>query len=601
MTYQFDKLREHYLRAKMLITLYLSNNRFFILIFSLITLPAILGLIYIKFFGVNVVFWDQWELIPLLEKLYIGTLSPMDLFAQHNEHRLIFPRIIMLIIAYLTHYNTVIEMYFSWIFAAITLALMFKMYTLDFGNSTFALMKFIPIAWIMFSFRQFENILWGWQIQIYLSVLGFVASIYMLEKSEKINYSFLISIFGGIVSTFSFMNGLIVWPVGLIFIILSKMKNKRVFTIAWALIGILVWSIYFYNWTKPSYHPSLSFAEENPISGITYLITNVGAPLAFEQSYALLIGIILVISIVILILIMIKNRLITKNAKWLSFILFSLMTSLALTIGRSGFGVEQALSSRYVTFTSLGIVGLYLIIVSLYNNSIKNIKNQKYAILYWTIISIIFVGIIFGYVGGMKIGKYVSASRELMVNNLHNYKWTNDESLKQMYPDSDVVKERAKILDKYKLNVFYSTSASNISNQLYDWNLLKRVQGGIMWIDGINNKQYDTERFLNVDMEKEQFVSISGWAADDRVKDGSVKAYLVFHGGKEEIIIPTAKTIRPDVADYFRVESYIQSGWSATISSKQFKAQCYNISLRIPRANGEEYYELNGKNPICFS
>lgn len=592
------KLREYYRHAKISITSYLSNNWFFILILCLITLPAILGLIYIKLFGVNVVFWDEWEVVILLKKLYMGTLSPMDLFAQHNEHRFFFPNIITLIIAYLTHYNTVSEMYFSWILVVATSVIMFKMYILDFGNSTSTLMKFIPIAWIMFNFRQYENILMGYNINIYLSVFGFVTSIYMLEKSKKVNYNFLIAIFGGIVSAFSSINGLLFFPVGLIFIILSKMKNKRVFAVAWSLIGVLVWSIYFYNWTKPSYHPSLSFAEKNMIISIKYLIINIGSPLSSEQSYALLIGIILVISIAILILIMIKNNLIFKNVKWLLIILFSLMGSIAITIGRSGFGLEYALSSRYVTFTSLGIVGVYSIIVSLYNNSIKN---QKYNILYWTIISIIFMGIISGYVGGMKIGKDVLVSREVMANNLLNYKWVNNESLKQMYPDPDVVRERAKILEMYKLSVFYSTTSNNRLNQSSEWNSLKRAPGGIMWIDGINNKQYDTEHSLNVDMEKEQFVIISGWAADDKVKDGSVKAYLVFHGGKDEIIIPTAKTIRPDVADYFQVESYIQSGWSATISSKQFKAQCYNISLRILRANGEEYYELNGKNPICFS
>ncbi|MBU4222848.1 MAG: hypothetical protein KKA10_14760 [Euryarchaeota archaeon] len=568
----------------------------------LIILPAILGLIYIKLFGVNVVFMDQWALVPLIEKLYTGTLSLSDLFAQHNEHRLFFPRIVMLILAYLTHFNTIAEMYFSWILAVITLALIFKMYLSDFGNSTYALIKFVPIAWIMFSFRQFENILWGWQIQIYLSVLGFVASIYMLEKSEKINYNFLIAIFCGIVSTFSFMNGLIVWPVGLTFIIFSKTKNNRVLTIVWALIGLIVWSLFFYNWTKPSYTPFLSFAEKNPFIGLTYIITNIGAPLAFEQTYAFLFGIVLVISIAIaiLILIMIKNKLVNKNAKWLSFILFSIMTSLALTIGRSGFGVEQALSSRYVTFTSLGIVGLYLIVMNLYNKFTKNIKSPKSVILFWMIVSIIFVGIIAGYIEGMKIGKNELVSRELMASNLIDYKWTDNESLKQMFPSADLVKAYAKILDRYKLNVFHSISASNGSNQLYDWNQLKRVQGGIMWIDTINERQYIEESFANIDTEKEQFVRLRGWAVDDKAKDGTVKSYLIFENGNDEITIPTAKTIRPDVAEHFGVESYIQSGWSGTIFTKDFKSQCYNISVRIKRTNVKEYYELLGEKPICF-
>ena len=605
MTIQYNQLMEGYYFAKRRTTQLLINKYVSILILFLIILPAILGLIYIKLFSTNVVFWDQWFLVPLIEKLYSGTLSLYDLFAQHNEHRLIFPRIIMLIIAYITNYNTVIEMYFAWILAVITLALMLKMYTQDFGNSTSSLMKFVPIAWIMFSFRQYENILWGWQIQIYLAVLGFVVSIYMLEKSEKKHHYFFIAILSGIVSTFSFMNGLFVWPVGFIFIILSKMKHKKVFIIAWALTGLIVCIAFFYNWVKPSYHPSLSFVEENPVIGLKFLIINIGSPLAFEQSQALLMGIALVISMIVILHLIIKNRLINKNAKWISFILFSLMTSLALTIGRSGFGVGQALASRYVTFTMLGIVGLYLITLDIYNKKIKIVRSLNFAILYWMIVSVIFIGIIIGYTGGIKMGEIEIASRGLIVNDLINYKWVDDENLRQIFPNSDVVRfnrtqfsEYARILEKYKLNVFYSTKASNLSNQSYDWNLLKRVKGGIMSIDIINKKEYIDS--VNGNIVKEQVISMNGWAVDDKAKDGTVKTFLVFSDENEEVIFPTAKIIRSDLADSFNIESYITSGWSATVSTKQFKDQCYDISLRIVRANGKEYYELSGNRSICW-
>lgn len=143
----------------------------------------------------------------------------------------------------------------------------------------------------------------------------------------------------------------------------------------------------------------------------------------------------------------------------------------------------------------------------------------------------------------------------------------------------------------------------SIQNGSYpaDWHTLKRVEGGIMAIDTVGKKLYAQESStINVNKGINQFVDISGWAADELNKDGGVKTFLVFKGGNEEIVLPTKKTDRPDVASYFGVKSYEQSGWSTTISSKEFKAQCYNISLRILKANGKEYYELNGGKPICF-
>ena len=50
-------------------------------------------------YAVVVPYLDQWELVPLLEKTYHGELTFHDLWAQHNEHRLIFPQIIMLLLA----------------------------------------------------------------------------------------------------------------------------------------------------------------------------------------------------------------------------------------------------------------------------------------------------------------------------------------------------------------------------------------------------------------------------------------------------------------------------------------------------------------------
>jgi len=51
-------------------------------------------------------------MIPLIEKMYNGTLSFSDLLAQHNENRILFPRVVMLSIGSITRYNTIAEMFF---------------------------------------------------------------------------------------------------------------------------------------------------------------------------------------------------------------------------------------------------------------------------------------------------------------------------------------------------------------------------------------------------------------------------------------------------------------------------------------------------------
>src|SRR3954469_12330383 len=59
---------------------------------------------------VDVPFADQWTLVSVLDHFYAGTLSFHDLWSQHNEHRLLFPRLIMLGLAIASGWNTHYEM-----------------------------------------------------------------------------------------------------------------------------------------------------------------------------------------------------------------------------------------------------------------------------------------------------------------------------------------------------------------------------------------------------------------------------------------------------------------------------------------------------------
>ena len=59
-------------------------------------------------------FWDEWNgTAPLFEKMAAGTLGVADFFAQHNEHRILFPRLIFFGLGRLTHWNIRAELFVS--------------------------------------------------------------------------------------------------------------------------------------------------------------------------------------------------------------------------------------------------------------------------------------------------------------------------------------------------------------------------------------------------------------------------------------------------------------------------------------------------------
>lgn len=456
-----------------------SNSNFrvsFYFVISLIILPIILDIIYIKFYGVNVPFWDEWGFIPVIDKFYNNNLSFNDLFAQNNEHREFFVRIIMLISMYFTHYNTVAEMYISCGIASLTLFILFILYKQRFGLSLASLIGFIPVSWLLFDFRQFDNILMGWTIHIYLAVFGLILSIFSLKNTKKIDGMFILAILGGVISSFSFLTGLVIWPLGFLLILASK-ANKILLGVLWSLAGIITSYLYFHNWVRPGQTPSILYSIENPLNGIAYMFIYIGSIfvmhihndihiygatisgallLTFVLLASFVFGILIVSATIISVGLIIKNGLLEETSEWIALIAFSFASAIITTIGRAGFGLEQALASRYATLSLLALIGLYLIALKL--NSIGNIN---YKILYKTVLCFIVLGLIFGYSSGILSGEKISESREKIAFSVLHFTNASDESLSCAYPNPGFVRDCAAILKKYKLNVFYENSLSD--------------------------------------------------------------------------------------------------------------------------------------------
>ena len=89
---------------------------------TLVAVAAVLALLHlirlVALHGVDVPFWDQWELVPLLSALDGGTLTFGELWAPHNEHRILIPQLLMLGLASVSAWNTWLERIASLVMAS---------------------------------------------------------------------------------------------------------------------------------------------------------------------------------------------------------------------------------------------------------------------------------------------------------------------------------------------------------------------------------------------------------------------------------------------------------------------------------------------------
>lgn len=563
-----------------------------VIIIALMVTPAVISLLFIRAYGVNVCFWDQWDFIPLLDKMFSGQLSFTDLYAQHNEHRIFFPRLIMLLLGLITHYNNVAEMYFSWFLLCLINCLLLRIYTRSFGVTQGALAKFIPVVWLIFSLRQWENLLWGFEIAWFMVVLFLLLSLYLLGTSRSVGWRFALSVASAVVCSFSSAQGLLIWPIGLIQILWiwwsqgkrAKWLYLKIISI-WCLIGIFIYIAYFAGYTKPSHHPSLLYFMYHPFSSLGYLMVSIGSPLAVDTYTAAAMGILLLVAYIYVLVYAIKSDSQTQSVMTfpLCLVSFSLLTAGILVMTRSGFGVGQAFSSRYTTVTALGIVGLYLAILQL-KVKYQNLK----PFLFGLVLSLMTLGIIASYSHAiMSDGKSVRAHRSQAAYYLSTFEFQSDENLAQLYPNPQVAKERTEILKKYKLNVFASPR--------FEPENLTLVEGTtLFYIDTINGRQPAQQGSRTIiDGQQEKTITVSGWAVDQKAGQAAGGVFINVDGQKD---IPAFYGgDRPDVADHFKTPNYRFSGFSASFATSSLGKGQHSMSFKIVTADKSGYYQPDGK------
>ncbi len=421
---------------------------------TLIVLPAVIELVYIQRFAVNVPFWDEWLFVPLLRTFrQHGDWLPLAWDAL-NEHRMLFPKLLFLALSQASNWNVVIEMYLSWLMAVGSLLGLGLLYI---KTSSRSLWRFVPVAWLIFSLGQYENILYGMQMAFYLYALAIIWAVYFL--SVKSYRSIILAAGCGIVASLSFSSGLLIWPVGLLCLAAIRAGKKQM--LIWGILGIIVIAIYFFGYVAPP-HPTGSTTLSQLLTTLAFLSANVGAPLGGgDLNWSLIAGIYLLILFVVFLI----NRLIlrkrgakTEEADFTlgSLVLLSLLSSGAITFGRAGYGLESALSSRYTTLTSLGVIGIYLLLSRQGQEqaagSHSNWLGAKW--LSYTLLPAILIGLVLTNLFGIKLGIIMYEAKLRMEYTLQPYELQSDSALATLYAYPSSVRIHATYLKDEQLNVF---------------------------------------------------------------------------------------------------------------------------------------------------
>jgi hypothetical protein len=325
-------------------------------------------LVAIVTYGRNVPFWDEWVLVPMFQKAEEGTLDFDDFWGQHNEHRPLIPKAWDFGQAYVTDWNLQAELYRNFGIAVLTFLLLLVVMRRTLDRVAYVIAS-IVVSVIFFSPMQWENWMWGWQLEWFLSTLGaagaFWAATFLIDRRPRAGFA--VAVLGALVATFSLGQGMLVWPiVGLV--LLLRGRGWR-WLAAWAVVSIVTFVVYLRGYENPAYHPSKTLFLEKPVEFAEYICLYLGRAFGFETMTGVAAGAVLLLAFCAGLAYVVRHRrdevLRDRAAFWLAAGVLSLGAAVITAVSRLGFGLEQAGSSRYSGMSALFGIATMMVIYAI--------------------------------------------------------------------------------------------------------------------------------------------------------------------------------------------------------------------------------------------
>ncbi|MEL7036936.1 MAG: hypothetical protein AAFO04_15130 [Cyanobacteria bacterium J06592_8] len=608
-----------------------SKSSLILLIFYL--LPILITFGYIIQFGVNIPSYDQWVLPKLFEKIATNQLHFSDLFELHNNHRILFPRLIFISLAFLSDWNIKWEMFFSLglavctFFALVGLA---SLTNLPSKSSASAIInsgdhvkvgKFrnSPQIWgargaqnnhlfhlsnlltcfLIFNLNQ--EWLWGFQLPIFL--INFCLILACLTLSiNSLNHKLklaITAIFCGVAS-FSSVQGLLTW-LAVIPLVLSqnesRKKSHQKQLLLWLSGFATCCGIYAIGYQQEPRIIALSLPEYL-LTFVTFFLNILAAPIV--QSPALSIGTglsILALFLGILVYGLKQNKSISKfYTPWLSIGLFSLLTSLLTTWGRVEWGGDYPLSAtRYTTHSLLLLISLVHLSRVLISNSQTLNNPRKISHL---LTSSFCAGILFSFilvssqseVARVTVEKPLKQRAETclyLFNYLEDsefFKTSPDRCLLAMSKSTWWIQDGVESLQNIGLRDF----AENIP-------FVSKPSQVYGYID--NPEITDTPIKIN----KSDSIQVGGWAILPEQKQQPNLVFLSY--GEQNSFFANADVVQesPDIAEFFNSNRYRLARWVVIFSGESLPIGETEIKAWIYDPQQQQFVKLQSEVKISTS
>jgi hypothetical protein len=342
----------------------MSKKKVNVLILLFIGLPIFLFLLYSYTVSSDLFFADDFHLLKTV--VWVQESSSFFeivalFFQQHNEHRIIVPRLLTFLDYYLEgHINWRTLILLGNIIWAANIWFFWKV----FKYFQLPIWMFIAVPFIFLNPLYYDNISWTISILQQSVIIFWFTLLCYLGARENYKLALIVAV----IATFTHGNGIFSFLIGIVFALMDR--NWSV-VIKWSIVWVLIGVLYFWGFEKgqaAGYAESLS----EPVRLIRSFFAFFGSLtlVKFDNFYFPVIlggGLVLVLVLYLLP----KFKIVLKQEKsidWADKMLFGVwiflgITALLISVSRSWGGIENILAPRYMHYSPYITCWVYIIIL----------------------------------------------------------------------------------------------------------------------------------------------------------------------------------------------------------------------------------------------
>jgi hypothetical protein len=251
------------------------------------------------------------------------------------------------------------------------------------------LILLLPVSLLLFGLNYAETLDWAISgLQQPMVILFSLTAIHFLVKVEASDWDLLLACAFGVLASTTYANGMIVWPLGIVFLL--SQRRRAGWLIGWGLAFAGMLSVYLYR-----YEPDAATAHGAIAKKVVFFVMFCGGALENMHHRPLpYVSAVIGLGALAVFVHAVKTRYDRRNAFFFYSTVWVLLTGIVVANARTAMGVELSLSSRYKIYCDLLLIFCYEYLldrVFAQKRVLNHVKARRWIVTAFVVAAVVFL------------------------------------------------------------------------------------------------------------------------------------------------------------------------------------------------------------------